>query len=205
MKPHKPKPGQSLADLHPELIEEWAACNDVSPWDVSAGMWFHDGSHYRATWICKECGYMWDCLVRARLKGSMCPACIEYGRMFLTESLRNKLGCTRLSESAITYTTYNEHRFWIVDCIIGNTVVEYSNSYLNTRNDYIKRLREKTNHLLQMGYRVVRIREQTTQYPKEPLNIDNPNYFEVDFSLKNLYFYPTELPDELIERVKVYL
>ena len=31
MPPRKPKKGQSLADLHPELIEEWSPNNDLTP------------------------------------------------------------------------------------------------------------------------------------------------------------------------------
>ena len=37
MPPRKPKKGHSLADLHPELIEEWSKENELTPWDVSSG------------------------------------------------------------------------------------------------------------------------------------------------------------------------
>ena len=50
MTPRKPKKGHSLADLHPELIEEWSDKNELSPWEVSSG------SNYKAIFICQECG-----------------------------------------------------------------------------------------------------------------------------------------------------
>ena len=46
MPPRKPKKGQSLADLHPELIEEWSPNNDLTPWD------YGKGSDKAVWWVC---------------------------------------------------------------------------------------------------------------------------------------------------------
>lgn len=66
-----------MATIHPELLDEWDyEANAVAPDTVSCG------SHYRARWVCGECGHKWSAEVKSRTAGSGCPRCgeIEAGR-----------------------------------------------------------------------------------------------------------------------------
>ena len=71
-KPQKPKPGHSLADLHPELIDEWSDKNELSPWEVSSG------SNYKAEWVCeKGHKYITSCCYRTGPNKTGCKQCFE--------------------------------------------------------------------------------------------------------------------------------
>lgn len=48
---------------HPELISEWDYENNGS----MKPEYFIQGSHYRAKWKCKNCGYKWDVEIRSRI------------------------------------------------------------------------------------------------------------------------------------------
>lgn len=67
-----PKPGQSLADLHPDLAAEWHPSKNapVLPSEVNPG------SKTRRWWKCKDCGAVWltDPDHRTR-RGDGCPKC----------------------------------------------------------------------------------------------------------------------------------
>ena len=60
-----------LATKRPDLIAEWDyESNDVLPTQLSVG------SHYKATWICSDCGEKWVASVKSRAcNGSGCNAC----------------------------------------------------------------------------------------------------------------------------------
>ena len=70
MSPRPPKPGQSLADLFPEIAAEWhptkngeLAARDLGP-----------GSHTKRWWL-GECGHEWDDSPGHRTHGRGCPLC----------------------------------------------------------------------------------------------------------------------------------
>jgi hypothetical protein len=68
----KPAPGQSLADLMPELVPEWHPTlnGELSPFDVLPG------SGKRVWWRCSNCLHEWETVVTARAnKGSGCRKC----------------------------------------------------------------------------------------------------------------------------------
>ena len=63
-----PSLGQSLGDLHPELIDEWSNKNSRSPFEVRSG------SHYKAIWVCSKHGeYTMAC--RSHVRGYGCSQC----------------------------------------------------------------------------------------------------------------------------------
>ena len=67
----KPKPGQDLATLHPEIAKEWCQeeNGEHTPRDFSCG------SHYRAYWVCPN-GHVYPCPIKDRVsKGRSCPTC----------------------------------------------------------------------------------------------------------------------------------
>lgn len=66
-----PQPGDSLADRHPELVDEWHPTRNggLTPDRVRCG------SHARAWWQCRMCGHAWDADVYNRSRGDGCPSC----------------------------------------------------------------------------------------------------------------------------------
>jgi len=68
----RPAPGQSLADLHPELITEWDADRNgvLSPADI------RPGSLRGVWWLCSRCGFSWRAAPSSRTsRGSGCRKC----------------------------------------------------------------------------------------------------------------------------------
>lgn len=61
----------SIADLYPELMEEWdyQKNKELSPNSITPE------SAIKVGWICKTCGYTWDSAVSHRAKGEGCPYC----------------------------------------------------------------------------------------------------------------------------------
>lgn len=66
-----PKPGESLADLYPDLVAQWhPAKNDALPSSVKPG------SHRRVWWSCTVAAdHEWEAPVKRRAGGSKCPFC----------------------------------------------------------------------------------------------------------------------------------
>jgi len=66
-----PKPGESLADLYPDLVAQWHPTkNDTLPSSVKPG------SHRRVWWSCTVAAdHEWEAPVKRRAGGSQCPFC----------------------------------------------------------------------------------------------------------------------------------
>ena len=72
MKPKKPNPGESLAELNPKRAEQWhpAKNGNLSPYGVSAY------SNIKVWWKCpKGDDHEWQSIVLNRSKGRGCPIC----------------------------------------------------------------------------------------------------------------------------------
>jgi rubrerythrin len=67
----KPAPGQSLADLMPELAAEWHPTLNapLTPADVVPG------SGKKVWWQCSKCRHEWETVVHSRARGSGCREC----------------------------------------------------------------------------------------------------------------------------------
>lgn len=67
----RPRAGQSLADLFPDLAAEWFSQRngDLSPSD------FRKSSMARAWWKCRICGHEWNAVVCKRTSGHGCRMC----------------------------------------------------------------------------------------------------------------------------------
>ncbi len=65
-----PIPGNSLADINPELIREWhpEKNGNLTPYDV------FPNSDTKVWWICDE-GHEWEAVIGSRNKGRKCPYC----------------------------------------------------------------------------------------------------------------------------------
>ena len=101
MKFYRPKPGHSLADLHPELIEEWSPNNIYSPFEVSYG------SNNKVLWVCEKHGeYSASCEKRSIGRG--CPKCGREGSKTKRSTAKyiDSLGCL-YPELISTWSTKN--------------------------------------------------------------------------------------------------
>lgn len=56
-----------LPSTHPHLVKEWRDARDAGT--VTAG------SHYKVSWECSRCSYLWQAVISSRSKGSGCPRC----------------------------------------------------------------------------------------------------------------------------------
>ena len=69
MQPYPPKPGQSLAEVFPEVAAEWHPTrNELTPRDVGKR------SGFKAWWL-GPCGHEWDDSIAHRTSGRGCPLC----------------------------------------------------------------------------------------------------------------------------------
>jgi len=66
-----PRVGESLADLHPDLVLEWHLSKNgpLSPYDVKPK------SGRKVWWHCSKCGFDWQSVIANRSKGVGCPKC----------------------------------------------------------------------------------------------------------------------------------
>lgn len=69
----KPKPGKSLADVHPDLVVEWDAELNASLGRTPETT--TPRSSFKAAWICSKCGHHWQATVNGRSCGRGCPKC----------------------------------------------------------------------------------------------------------------------------------
>ena len=71
-----------FATTHPQLAAEWSERN----FPLAADM-VNAKSRKNVWWKCSKCGYEWKSVVRARIKGTVCPVCAD--RAVLTKSEYN--------------------------------------------------------------------------------------------------------------------
>ena len=72
MNPRKPNPGESLAELNPELAKQWhpSKNGELTPFNFVAG------SHKKVWWKCpKGDDHEWQAAIRTRVRGIGCPIC----------------------------------------------------------------------------------------------------------------------------------
>ena len=71
MPKRQPDPGESLADLRPEVAATWHPSKNgtASPHD------FKEFSQFRAWWV-GECGHDWESTIAHRSSGRGCPVCL---------------------------------------------------------------------------------------------------------------------------------
>lgn len=61
-----------FATTHPQLAQEWSDRNLPLTPDM-----INEKSRRNVWWKCKECGYEWQSVVYARVKGTVCPVCAD--------------------------------------------------------------------------------------------------------------------------------
>lgn len=61
-----------FATTHPQLAQEWSDRNLPFTPDM-----INEKSRRNVWWKCRECGYEWQSVVYARVKGTVCPVCAD--------------------------------------------------------------------------------------------------------------------------------
>lgn len=70
----EPEPGESLADTHKEIADEWDPSNPDTPAQCTRA------SDKRRKWICKKCGFRWEATIQHRtVSKTGCPRCVKRG------------------------------------------------------------------------------------------------------------------------------
>lgn len=152
-----PKPGPSLADLHPDIAAEWhptlnepTTAADVNP-----------GGRQKRWWQCKAVGHVWAAPPYKRVdRGDGCPDCSTIGVSARQVRLEYELAAAGLpvahGHPAIPVTGRRPVRADIV--VPGlHLVVEYDGVRFHAALD--KRDRSQTAALIAAGWTVLRVRE----------------------------------------------
>ena len=192
-----PMKGKSMGDLFIEISSQWAQKNDRSPYSLNPG------ADYLASWVCSKCRHEWNTFVYNRTgpQKTGCPKCANWSTSRVEESLR--LLC--VSSGALPDQV--KIGKWTVDIYFpdSKTVVEYDGSYAHSFEGSLERDRRKSIELLDMGYGVIRIREQSRKYQLESLGIENANYHEIFYKNGVGERYSSEPTDKLIKVIKKHL
>ena len=73
--------GESFAEVHPELLDEYSPDNKTDPYKE------FPNSKKNVKWICRQCGYTWNTTFTQRHNGmGKCPKCYVAGRNLSDES-----------------------------------------------------------------------------------------------------------------------
>ena len=159
----------SFAFLYPELLQEYSYQNSMDPYTL------YPYSNYMIKWACLQ-GHEWSTYLYNRTyKGSNCPHCCNNQTSTAEQLLREALVPYGAEPSKVKLGKWN------VDIYFpdSKTVVEYDGSYFHSNNSSYERDKRKSLELLEMGYKVIRIRTFSKGYTLESLNINLPNYTEI--------------------------
>ena len=176
-----PPKSDSLATLYPRLLSEYSPSNSRDPYSL------YPQANYLAKWICPE-GHEWDAWIYHRtVKNSGCPHCCNNQTSTAEENLRSAL----LSHGALP-DSYRIGK-WNVDIYFPEkkTIVEYDGSHWHHKPENYERDKRKSLELLEMGYRVVRVRTWSSKYKLETLGICSSGYDEI-FIQEPINSKPTE-------------
>ena len=165
-----PPKSDSLATLYHHLLSEYSPSNSRDPYSL------YPQANYLAKWVCSQ-GYEWEAWVYNRTgKNSGCPHCCNNQTSTAEDLLRQSL--LPFGASLNPQTKLGK---WNVDIYFPEkkTIVEYDGSHWHHKPENYERDKRKSLELLEMGYRVVRVRTYKNEHNLTSLGIDNKNYFEV--------------------------
>lgn len=99
--------GESFADMHPELLKEYAESNTINPYSVKPF------SKKEATWICSN-GHEWKGTFASRHRGKTCPVCAEKSSLqnlfidvYKNFSTNNNASADKISPDSTTKYLWN--------------------------------------------------------------------------------------------------
>ena len=193
MKEHHSTPpyNKSLAYLYPSIASE------LSPDNPKTADKIYAGSEHKYIWVCPK-GHKYPARVSHRTyMHSNCPHCCNRNSE-PEQSLRNAL--LPFGASPDSNTKLGK---WNVDIYFpeSKTVVEYDGSWWHSKDNKRSVDTRKTLDLLFLGYRVIRIREQSTRFQLPSLNISNPSYFEIFYENGLNSTYTKEPTPDLLDKI----
>ena len=173
-----------IPTTHPELLKDWDyEKNILSPEHFSFG------SRTSMWWKCLE-GHSWKAPIKARFRGNGCPDCngvtSEIQKEFYREIMRY---IPDLQIDKRLPIRFKSLKTLSVDMVSkeNKLVIEYDGIYYHSGARSEKELQyhldhdsEKTNALLNAGYKVVRIRENTLQH----LDLEHDNLMQLSYLVK---------------------
>ena len=182
----RPKPGQSLGDTRPHLVEIWHPTKngDVTPFDV------RPNCNDYAYWLCQR-GHETHAIINSRSSGFECVHCRQFNKSKVEGDFRALFGESPLltgvsptaHRMAIGWTNLQDRQWMTVD-IYGElrrhpqlkVVIEYDGKYFHDRPEVSARDVPKTQALLDAGYAVIRIRENGLA----PVAMNHPRLLQIN-------------------------
>jgi len=169
----------SLAYHYPELADEWAPSNPVSPWHVRPT----GKLSFTPEWVCAvDATHKWRMATSARVQGAQCPECQPAGKsrieLLYCDAAAQIFG-NASSGRLVTSHLFDGRSSWRVDIAVdlpdGRLLfIEYDGSYWHAADAKRAVDQRKTTDLLALDALVVRFRE----HPLTPLGIQHPRYRE---------------------------
>lgn len=143
-----------LLTVNPELALEVSPDSTIKADEVS------QFSHTKLLWRCTK-GHEWVSTVANRSKGSGCRYCREPKTSATEKSLASALRVFTDAVEGFVVSRWGNGTPMGVDIYLPerNTVIEYDGSYWHRSSKSHERDLRKTHHLLELGYRVIRVRE----------------------------------------------
>lgn len=173
-----------LATTHPEVVKMMHPTKNqnVDPNQVGYG------SNKRVRWECKE-GHEWESTIKQRVTSRTdCPLCKMVGRSYVEEEFYSEILKSfpaAQSNKKINMPVSNERQWVNVDVTIESPLlkiaIEYDGSYWHQPLEVKKLDKQKSTGLLELGYIVVRFRENNLAF----LNIEDENHHEIRYNYKS--------------------
>lgn len=164
----------SMAAFYPELAEQWAPENPLTPWHILP----LQKLNFTPDWICPQNPqHRWSASNISRVNGSECPQCVTTGKsrieLQLFEAIR-ALDPTAESGTPVYSEAFARRKSWRPDVVAlgGTAVLEYDGSFWHA--DKLSIDQEKSRDLLAAGIPVFRVRED----PLPSVGIADPRYAE---------------------------
>ncbi|MDZ8160850.1 zinc-ribbon domain-containing protein [Microbacterium aquimaris] len=157
---------------YPELAEEWADTNPVTPFHVLPT----GRMDFTPEWVCAhDSAHRWSAPLTSRVNGAGCPDCRVSGKskveVLYLAAAAETYG-EALSGRTVRHEAFRRRGSWTVDILVGDVAIEYDGAYWHA--DKVAVDTDKSLDLLAAGLKVIRLRE----HPLPLLQIDDPLYAE---------------------------
>ena len=173
-----PKPGESFAEMRPDLAAQWLRGPDdqpdLRPEDVT------EKSGRKPWWCCPDCGYQWAATIgnRSRNGGSGCPSCAGF-----PVSARERQIVAELRDYANWPIDYNTsvavpgRRPYLCDAVVSawGLIIEFDGHSWHSGPEQEKIDRAKTDALQRSGWKVMRIRENLSEITDCDIRVTKKN------------------------------
>ena len=163
-------PTRNLAVCNPEVLVDWNyELNDKKPEEYTSG------SNYPVHWKCSTCDHSWTSKIKNRTKknANSCPECIKKFNQ-TEDSFRSEIerltGLDFMNERIpLARKRSNYAQVDMINHAL-KLIIEYDGSYWHSKKADMDT--HTTESMIQAGYRVIRIREQSHNYSLPFLHVD---------------------------------